>query len=851
MVNSSIKAVLFYLHHKDDQKAIDDYLINILHEFDNVYREPDSFFSLYTAILDYNMTTDKVILNDYLSKITKITLHHQEAISTLIQLYGADKWVTLELLYSILSKIIIINQNSFFVVCEFFKKYPNRNVITLFSKNNTILISSCLEEWGEVLEQAGLIKNDATDGLNLKDTNLHKFEQNLDIEGLCSYLFAENNNTNMDDIVNVYLNMTKKDGSIKQKLFNRLAELEKFPIALFNKLNSNTVHSYFKVVCSYFELDIFDDIVPNRLFDLILGTNDSELINIFCVKLMDKKLDIPEQYFDKMQASAIKSKNLIFLKEFVAEYIKEHPKRLNYILFKKRFNELASTFDRETSEDEKYMHRYWKYDKFVQYLFDKKDFYFLETILPKIQNFEKCTEYAKNGSLFEFYCRKKNKTFENLYEESWKKDVNLLIQLAFILKLHSSYSVEFDRICAVSLEGIINACQNVTTYLKYIKRIAVCAELYHNIDNSDSDSDFDFLNILKIAILNPSIDVEDENLQEFLELVNNLSKYEDNWFVANASIINKSFRDNQKSNIDLINMEELSKDFGILHDLKNKFHSGQNITFQNGSTEYVALKNLYTSIDMILNYKTISKYINNAKPKDQRLFDLNIELPNGIVFNVLKFLDPYAFKVGKDTGCCQRIGGVGEDAAIDSFINPLAGVLVCKFDGKLISQSYFHYVPNDNGYILDNIEWNKYNCQEININSVQLSKIYADFAREIKNKYPEIKYIKCGEGYNKINNSMFAENEMQNDPRHFEHDEQYTDFDAAKHLDLLQPQEDLNKVQVRLNSQHNEQDAPISSPMQNVALFNIANLLFIKNAMQNKNVVKQIHAFNSLLLLSK
>jgi len=54
--------------------------------------------------------------------------------------------------------------------------------------------------------------------------------------------------------------------------------------------------------------------------------------------------------------------------------------------------------------------------------------------------------------------------------------------------------------------------------------------------------------------------------------------------------------------------------------------------------------------------------------------------------------------------------------AVDSFINPLAGVLVLYKDYMLLSQSYFHYVPEDQGFILDNIEYNENNVKRFDKN---------------------------------------------------------------------------------------------------------------------------------------
>ena len=170
----------------------------------------------------------------------------------------------------------------------------------------------------------------------------------------------------------------------------------------------------------------------------------------------------------------------------------------------------------------------------------------------------------------------------------------------------------------------------------------------------------------------------------------------------------------------------------------------------------------------------------------------------------MKYLDPYAFSVGVYTNCCQRIGGAGEEAAIDSFINPLAGVLILTKNNTLISQSYFHYVPEDNGLILDNVEVNELNMKNFNINETVLSKIYADYASAIKSKYPKIEYIKCGKEYNKLSNKLFKTVKMKDDPRSFEVEDPYSDFDENNHLDLLSPHNSIKNMQVTSSNYRND-----------------------------------------------
>lgn len=189
-------------------------------------------------------------------------------------------------------------------------------------------------------------------------------------------------------------------------------------------------------------------------------------------------------------------------------------------------------------------------------------------------------------------------------------------------------------------------------------------------------------------------------------------------------------------------------------------------------------------------------YSKSAKKKDERLFDFQWESPSSpFRFRVLKDLDPYHFKVGAETNCCQRIGGVGKFAAIDSFINPLAGVLLLESNAagewKVLSQSYFHYVPSSNGVILDNVEFNQTNIYQVQTKTYfDINQFYAAFAQYIKDKN-NLSYVRCGSEHNKLSNSSFAKGKrLDGDPRHFE-GSKYTDFSPASHIDLLNPKFDV------------------------------------------------------------
>jgi hypothetical protein len=203
-----------------------------------------------------------------------------------------------------------------------------------------------------------------------------------------------------------------------------------------------------------------------------------------------------------------------------------------------------------------------------------------------------------------------------------------------------------------------------------------------------------------------------------------------------------------------------------------------------------------SKIKMIQQASTIEEYIDKIEPKVKKLFNLNYSLPNGFTFEVLNDGNIEHFQVGEKTDCCQRLGGAGEEAAIDSFINGKAGVLVLRDpNNNIISQSYFHYVPEDNGYILDNVEENVKLVKQYNLN---LNAIYASLAQQVKKDF-NVNYFKCGKGYNKLDNNFFQNSKLEEDPRYFAidqyiDDDPYSDFDEEDHIDLLAPQEKFELI---------------------------------------------------------
>lgn len=209
-----------------------------------------------------------------------------------------------------------------------------------------------------------------------------------------------------------------------------------------------------------------------------------------------------------------------------------------------------------------------------------------------------------------------------------------------------------------------------------------------------------------------------------------------------------------------------------------------------------------TDLEAIEMSEALQGMLENYDKKDERLFNLNVELNNRLKFKVLKDKDPRMLRVGIESGCCQRIGGVGEIAARDSFVNPLAGVLILEWkndEGQyvLLSQSYFHYVPTKNTYILDNVETNSGNLSN---SGVDIAAAYAYLAQVVKDKFNITNFL-AGKGYSKIEPSNFKTFELRGgDPRSFSSkaltkDKRsfYTDFSPSDAIDLLSPKFKMEK----------------------------------------------------------
>jgi hypothetical protein len=244
----------------------------------------------------------------------------------------------------------------------------------------------------------------------------------------------------------------------------------------------------------------------------------------------------------------------------------------------------------------------------------------------------------------------------------------------------------------------------------------------------------------------------------------------------------------------------ISKNFDAnLRFIVKVFNSGEEINPSKPFFKrlFVATSATETDLQAIEMGSSLREMLRDYQDKDKRLFNLDLQINDRLRFRVLKDKDPRMLRVGIESNCCQRIGGVGEAAARDSFMNPLAGVLVLEWKNQegqwvLLAQSYFHYVPKDNSFVLDNVEYNQNNYKESGIN---LEAAYNYLAQMVKEKM-NIKYFISGKGYSKINANMFKTYKLRGgDPRVFDRrsGSKYTDFSPSNSIDLLNPKINFDK----------------------------------------------------------
>jgi len=250
----------------------------------------------------------------------------------------------------------------------------------------------------------------------------------------------------------------------------------------------------------------------------------------------------------------------------------------------------------------------------------------------------------------------------------------------------------------------------------------------------------------------------------------------------------------------------------------------------------------------------VEKYYEHTEPKHKALFKLNMETPT-FRFRVLNDLDPYHFKVGIDTDCCQRIGGVGEAAAIDSFVNPLAGVVILEIKNNgewdIAAQSYFHYVPKKNLIILDNIESIMKKKTALKLAGYPYPKMYLALAQHAKSQ--GIDELIVGKEYTDvISGRDFEKDKRKKDPRSFSVEDPYSDYSPKSSYDLMKPKFDLDNPPEIISTQKVEADTDYA--MLKIAVLNFLNpslgiskLATLRDYLELRGAKQEANYLNSII----
>ena len=399
----------------------------------------------------------------------------------------------------------------------------------------------------------------------------------------------------------------------------------------------------------------------------------------------------------------------------------------------------------------------------IKYLYDKQNNTLNLVIASNKNYFDEIEDFISK------YLDRFSKTIDSVFHDI-KNNFLLINEISKIEDLVQEYETEY-----VELENYVtfNNVQNFSQYIKLMKRYIDLCKIFHN-----ESIDLSYIDLL---FNNLSIDLKQNYIEDLITILEFKKDQKNN--IIKLEKISQAFKE---KGFDL-NIEDFNKNLEKINRYIDSFYNKTLVA----TPEFVLIsKSLGTDLSYGLMHDALVKYIGVAKPKDENLFKLDLSFDD-YEFKVLKYLDPLHFRIGIETNCCQRLNGKdGEEAAIDSFINPLAGVLVLYKNGNILSQSYFHFVPEDNGYILDNIEYNlnevkKYDDNIKDQKSDYLVTIYKKYGELLQEKNPEIKYVKIGKKWTKISLDSFKQSSMKKDPRKFSTKEIYTDFSFKDHVDLF------------------------------------------------------------------
>ena len=420
-----------------------------------------------------------------------------------------------------------------------------------------------------------------------------------------------------------------------------------------------------------------------------------------------------------------------------------------------------------------------------------------------LNQFKPFTDQFKNNysyicTYFQFLPEEAVKFFSSTNINDIKYNI---IEILNFINSNNMYKYLHDNVCSRTL-GFLNETfkeKDFGTKKEKIERFTQIAQLLHNFESTEYE-----IILLRSKYLEKSYL---KNIFDLHTVIGNAF----NMSIDNGVNIIEKMEEIRSENEKAIPQKYLTEDMlYCITSLDNIINSNdvdliiEKILSNNPSESVKKFKYI---LGNILNYEAIKQWIAIAQPKAEEVFSPSFSTGT-FRFRVLGDLDPYHFSVGVDTGSCQAIGGPGESAAVDSFINPNAGVVVLEVkDGNswnLAAQSYFHFAEIKEGdiikkaVILDNIEagslQDKYDKKSFYPNA------YAVLGNYLKQKGFDI--VGCGSKHTKVlgpneGHNLFNTIEIEKDPRHFEIEkhnlERYTDVirnytnDAIIILDLLRP----------------------------------------------------------------
>ena len=168
-------------------------------------------------------------------------------------------------------------------------------------------------------------------------------------------------------------------------------------------------------------------------------------------------------------------------------------------------------------------------------------------------------------------------------------------------------------------------------------------------------------------------------------------------------------------------------------------------------------------VEDFLNRNAIKSHVNNflklthvdietTKPLDKR-----IDLPEDWIYENETSEDKYSIHfhkandlsvldLGGETNCCQRLNGAASSCVIQGVLNPYAGFISYRKNGRIIAQSYIWTTPDDKTLVIDSVESRYTDYKE------KLTDMINEYSKSIKynivigGSYSKIEYSRLKDG---------------------------------------------------------------------------------------------------------